>query len=104
MTVSPIPEINRRASDDSWLAGRTVVHKIVIGLSDPQACLAAVAEEFRGKSGRIEAFTLSPLSGGAYEAVLRAADLSVDAADSLVARLCARRGVRSVQIEHMLIR
>jgi hypothetical protein len=104
MTVSPTHETPRKALDDGWLAGRTVVHKIVIGLSDPEACLAAVAEEFRGKVGRIEAFSLNPLAGGAYEAVLRAADLSVEAADSLVARLCARRGVRSVQIEHMLIR
>ncbi|WP_158914277.1 hypothetical protein [Caulobacter sp. S45] len=91
-------------SEDGWLAGRTVVHKIVIGLSDPQACLAAVAEEFCGETGRIEAFTLNPLSGGAYEAVLRAADLSMDAADRLVSRLCKAVGVRSVQIEHMLIR
>ena len=95
-------------SEDGWLAGRTVVHKIVIGLNDPQACLAAVAEEFcgvaGGDTGRIEAFTLNPLAGGAYEAVLRAADLSMDAADRLVSRLCTAVGVRSVQIEHMLIR
>ncbi|MGC1304100.1 MAG: hypothetical protein WA840_17170 [Caulobacteraceae bacterium] len=104
MTGFPIHETTSKSPDDGWLAGRTVVHKIVIGLSDPQACLAAVAEEFREKTGRIEAFSLSPLAGGAYEAVLRAADLSTDAADGLVARLCGKQGVRSVQIEHMLIR
>jgi hypothetical protein len=92
------------AAAESWLAGRTVVHKIVIGLSDPSACLTAVAEEFQHGLGRIEGLALSALSGGAYEAVLRAADLSVDEAEHLVSRLCVRQGVRSVQIEHMLIR
>jgi hypothetical protein len=89
---------------EGWLAGRTVVHKIVIGLNDPSACLAAVAEEFQQGLGRIEGLALSALSGGAYEAVLRAADLSEAEAEHLVSRLCVRQGVRSVQIEHMLIR
>ena len=97
------PEVHD-AVPDGWLAGRTVVHKIVMGLSDPCACLAAVADAFAGGTGRIEGLALTPLTGGAYEAVLRAADLSVAQAEGLVTRLCDQDGVRSVQIEHMLIR
>ncbi len=90
--------------DLDWLSGRTVVHKIVIGLTDPIACMRVILNELSETAGEIRALVLKPTDGGCFEAVLQATHLSAEDARGLVSRIAAYPAVNSAAIEHMLIR
>jgi hypothetical protein len=85
--------------DLDWLRGRTIVHKIVIGLTDPCVCMRVILNE-----GEIRALTLKPTEAACFEVVLQATGLSAEDARGLVARIAAYPAVKSAAIEHMLIR
>ena len=90
--------------DLDWLRGRTVVHKIVVGLTDPGASTIAILRELGRTAGEIRSLTLKPTESHHYEAVLQATSLSAEAARDLVGRIAAHPQVKSAAIEHMLIR
>ncbi len=91
-------------SDLEWLCGRTIVHKIVVGLTDPRACVIALLDELGGAAGEIRSLTLKPTAGDGFEVVLQATALSVEDARDLVGRIAAHPKVSSAAIEHVLIR
>jgi hypothetical protein len=91
-------------ADQDWLRGRTIVHKIVIGLTDPNACVIAILQELQRTSAEIRSLTVKPVQAGAFELVLQATCLDADDARRLVGWVAAHRGVNSAAIEHVLIR
>jgi len=91
-------------SDLDWLRGRTIVHKMVIGLTDPKACMTALLDELGRTSGEIRSLTLKPTAHDCFEVVLQATALSVDEARNLVGRFASHPEVNSAAIEHVLIR
>ena len=92
------------SSDLDWLRGRTIVHKIVIGLTDPKLCMTALLDELGRTPGEIRSLTLKPIAGACFEVVLQATTLGVDEARALVGRIAAYPKVSSAAIEHVLIR
>jgi hypothetical protein len=90
--------------DLDWLRGRTIVHKIVIGLTDPKASVIALLEELARTSGEIRSLTLKPTQADCFEMVLQATTLSAEEARGLVGRVAAYPEVNSAAIEHVLIR
>jgi hypothetical protein len=90
--------------DLDWLRGRTIVHKIVIGLTDPCVCMRVILNELSESEGEIRALTLKPTEAACFEVVLQATGLSAEDARGLVARIAAYPAVKSAAIEHMLIR
>ena len=90
--------------DLDWLAGRTIVHKIVVGLTDPAVCTIAILQEFGRTAGEIRSLALKPTQADHFEVVLQATSLSAEAARELVGRIAAHPQVKSAAIEHMLIR
>ncbi len=98
------PDVARAPDPDcDWLRGRTVVHKIVIGLIDPTASLLALLGEFSQTSGEIRSLTLKPTGGEHFEAIFQATALSPEAARALVGRIAAIDKVNTAAIEHVLI-
>jgi hypothetical protein len=105
-TAFPRPAAAARSgshADLDWLRGRTIVHQIVIGMSDPAASLAALLCALARTSGQICALTVKPTDAGQFEAVLQATTLSAEEARGLVSRIAALPSVNSAAIEHMLI-
>jgi hypothetical protein len=105
-SLSPLPTPAARSgavADLDWLRGRTIVHQIVIGTSDPAASLAALLAALARTSGNIRALTVKPTAAGQFEAVLQATALSAEEARGLVSRIAALPSVNSAAIEHMLI-
>ena len=90
-------------ADLDWLRGRTIVHQIVIGMSDPAASVAALLAALGRTSGKIRALTVKPTAAGQFEAVLQATTLSAEEAQGLVSRIAALPSVNSAAIEHMLV-
>ncbi len=90
--------------DMDWLRGRTVVHKIVVGLTDPNVCMRVILNELSESAGEIRALTLKPTEGACFEVVLQATGLGAEDARGLVGRIAAYPAVKSAAIEHMLIR
>ena len=90
--------------DLDWLQGRTIVHKIVIGLTDPNVCMRVILNELSESAGEIRALTLKPTEASCFEVVLQATSLSAEDARDLVGRIAAYPAVNSAAIEHMLIR
>ena len=95
--LTPNPDLH-------WLRGRTTVHKILIGLRDPQGCLGSLMDELGRSGGDIRALTLNPTQPGCFEVVLQAANLSPHSARSMVERMAAHPAILSAVIEHVLIR
>ncbi len=91
-------------ADIDWLRGRTIVHKIVIGLTDPVVCMRVILNELAESAGEIRALTLKPTEGACFEVVLQATNLGAEDARGLVGRIAAYPAVNSAAIEHMLIR
>jgi hypothetical protein len=90
--------------DLDWLQGRTIVHKIVIGLTDPNVCMRVILNELSETAGEIRALTLKPTGGAGFEVVLQATGLGAEDARGLVGRIAAYPAVKSAAVEHMLIR
>ena len=99
--AAPIADAN---PDLDWLRGRTIVHKIVVGLTDPGPSALAILTELGRTAGEIRALTLKPTQGERFEAVLQATGLSSEDARDLVGRIAMYPGVMSAAIEHVLIR
>ena len=89
--------------DLDWLRGRTTVHKIVIGMSDPTASVGALLDALARTSGQIRSLTVKPTAADRFEAVLQATALSAEEARGLVGRIAAFPKVSSAAIEHVLI-
>jgi hypothetical protein len=89
-------------ADLDWLKGRTVVHKIVVGVSEPIRSVIAILHELSCAEGEVRALTVKP-SAERFEAVLQATALTPEAARRLVGRIAAYLGVSSAAIEHVLI-
>ena len=110
VAFKPDPELEAFAAGEAanpdldWLQGRTVVHKIVFGLTDPALCMLAILKELGRTSGEIRALTLKPTQGDRFEVVLQATALSAEDARELVGRVAAHPDVISAAIEHVLIR
>jgi hypothetical protein len=92
------------SADSDWLRGRTIVHKIVIGLTDAAVCMRVILNEISETAGEIRALTLKPTQEACFEVVLHATGLSAEDARELVGRIAAYPAVKSAAIEHMLIR
>jgi len=90
--------------DHDWLRGRTIVHKIVIGTTEPNASVGALLSALAHTSGRIRSLTVKPTAGDRFEAVLQATELTPEEARRLVGRIAAFPKVGSAAIEHVLIR
>ena len=90
--------------DFDWLRGRTVVHKILIGLSEPHACMAVLMKELRRSGAEIRALALNPMGAGAFEVVLQVTGVGPEAARSMVERIAGYPAITSAAIEHVLIR
>jgi hypothetical protein len=110
LAFKPEPELETRPAPEAanpdldWLRGRTIVHKIVFGLTDPALCMLAILKELGRTSGQIRSLTLKPTQGDRFEVVLQATDLSAEDARELVGRVAAHPDVMSAAIEHVLIR
>ncbi len=89
-------------ADLDWLKGRTVVHKIVVGVSEPVRSVIAILHELSRSKGEVRALTVKP-SAERFEAVLQASALTPEAARGLVGRIAAYPGISSATIEHVLI-
>ena len=90
--------------DLDWLRGRTIVHKIVVGLTDPGASAMAILTELGRTPGEIRTLTLKPTQGEHFEAVLQVTGLNSEDARDLVGRIAMYPGAVSAAIEHVLIR
>ncbi len=96
-------DLHARADDQTWLCGRTVVHKLVFALDAPAACLAAVFAELSRVGGELHSMTLHPTRGGAFEAVVRVTRIGAGEAAVMLDRLARLPDVRSAALEHVLI-
>ncbi len=105
VTLAVRPQPTPAADPDlDWLRGRTVVHKILIGLIDPHACVLVLMQELKRSGGQLRALALNATGGGLFEAVLQVTDVSPKTARGMVDRIAANSAVTSAAIEHVLIR
>jgi hypothetical protein len=97
------PTLPPSLSDGEWLCGRTVVHKIVVGLTSPTTSVPALLTALAATSGQIRSLIVKPVLGGVFEATLQATHLSPEEARRLVDRVATCPEVSSAAIEHVLI-